>query len=301
MHKRYNNLPRQNGGRVSRALWCAIAVIILLVVVCMVEIVVLASVRADSPDVKKPNDTSSGDTQGGSPDTTPFTPDTPTNSTADTPVAVTPSTARLAETADLGQEYVDKLIFVGDSTTYGLKAYGVLSGGKNTTQVWTPASGTYSLNALVATYKIVYPPTGEELTVAEAAAKAKPEYMVITLGVNYGVPYCGEGEFKKYYRLLLDAVKAASPETKIILQSIYPVATNSEYRDITNPRIDVANGWVESLAEEYGFRYLDTNSSLKGDDGYLIHSYQNGDGLHMNTSGLNAILKYIRTHGYPNN
>ena len=100
---------------------------------------------------------------------------------------------------------------------------------------------------------------------------------------------------------MLDAVKAASPETKIILQSIYPVATNSEYRDITNPRIDVANGWVESLAEEYGFRYLDTNSSLKGDDGYLIHSYQNGDGLHMNTSGLNAILKYIRTHGYPNN
>lgn len=294
MHKRYNNISRQNGGRVSRALWCAIAIIILLVIVCMVEIVVLASMCAEDPGTQAPTDTSSADTTASS------VPHTTTDSTSDTAVVAPAPSARLTETADLGQEYIDKLIFVGDSTTYGLKAYGVLSGGKNTSQVWTPASGTYSLNALVATYKIVYPPTGEELTVAEAAAKVKPEYMVITLGVNYGVPYCGEGEFKKYYRMLLDAVKAASPETKIILQSIYPVAANSEYRDITNPRIDAANVWVESLAEEYGFKYLDTNSSLKGDDGYLLHSYQNGDGLHMNTTGLNAILKYIRTHGYPN-
>lgn len=294
MHTRYSNSPKHHGGPTARALWCAITVIILLVLVCMTEIVVLSAVgnNRDAPENTPGHQDQTTDQAPGT--TTP-----PTDTTSDVPVVTTPHPARLEETEDYGQEYIDKLIFVGDSTTYGLKAYGALSGGKNTTQVWTPKSGTYSLNALVATYKIVYPPTGEEMTVAEAAALAKPEYMVITLGVNYGVPYCGESEFKKYYRMLLDAVIAASPDTKIILQSIYPVATNSEYRDITNPRIDVANGWVESLAEEYDLKYLDTNSSLKDADGYLIYSYQNGDGLHMNTSGLNAILHYIRTHGYP--
>lgn len=300
MNKRYSNV-KLRGGRYYRALVAAAAVIILLVLVCLTEIIVLSSLRSAEPDDDEPHSpVSTGDSQsstGG--DTTPSI--TPADTSSAVPTITTPSPARLAETADYGQEYIDKLIFVGDSTTYGLKAYGVLSGGKGTTQVWTPQSGTYSLNALVTTYKIVYPPTGEELTVADAAALAKPEYMVITMGVNYGVPYCGESEFKKYYRMLLDAVIAASPETKIILQSIYPVAENSEYKDITNPRIDVANGWVESLAEEYGLKYLDTNSALKGEDGYLKLSYQNGDGLHMNTAGLNVILNYIRTHGYPEN
>lgn len=297
MNKRYSNV-KLRGGRETRAIIAALAIIALLVLVCLTEIVVLSVKRGGSPSDPTPP---SGDSQTSTtPDEVPSSVSASDTSSA-APVISTPTPARLAETEDYGQEYLDKLIFVGDSTTYGLKAYGVLSGGKSTAQVWTPKSGTYSLNALVATYKIVYPPTGEELTVAEAAALAKPEYMVITLGVNYGVPYCGESEFKKYYRMLLDAVTAASPETKIILQSIYPVAANSEYRDITNPRIDVANGWVESLAEEYGLKYLDTNSALKGEDGYLKSGYQNGDGLHMNTSGLNVILNYIRTHGYPEN
>ena len=41
----------------------------------------------------------------------------------------------LGETADAGQEYIDKLTFLGDSTTYGLRYYKMLSGGTDTTQV----------------------------------------------------------------------------------------------------------------------------------------------------------------------
>ncbi|MBQ9080779.1 MAG: hypothetical protein IJY27_06880 [Clostridia bacterium] len=299
MRKYYRDVPRGSSGRALKLAYTALAVIALLIIICLVELVVLASVsarvraaKADDPEpppvdssTPPPEDTS---TPGG-------------EDSSSTEVYAPVSPARLGETEDYGQEYINKIIFVGDSTTYGLKAYGMLSGGKNTTQVWTPASGTYSLNALVATYKIVYPETGEELTVADAAAKAKPEYMVITLGINYGVPYCGETEFKKYYRLLLDDIVAASPETKIMLQSIYPVATNNELRDITNEKIDLANQWIEQLAEEYGLKYLHTNPTLKDTDGYLFQSYQNGDGLHLLERGFNAVLQYIRTHGYPKN
>ena len=87
--------------------------------------------------------------------------------------------------------------------------------------------------------------------------------------------------------------------TKIILQSIYPVASNNTKESITNEKIDRANGWIKELAEEYNIKYLNTNPSLKDADGYLKMSYQNGDGIHLNRSGFEAVLAYIRTHGYP--
>lgn len=290
MHKRYKAAAPEKRG--AAPIYAALAVIALLLVICSIELIVLASINSrrasDEPTIDPPPVS----------DTTP--PPTADTTPADTDVSVPVSPVRLEQTEDYGLDYLKKIIFVGDSTTYGLKVYGVLPGGTDTTQVWTPASGTYSLNALVSTYKVVYPPTGEQMTVAEAAAVAKPEYMVITLGVNYGVPYCGEAEFKKYYRMLLDDVTTASPETKIMLQSIYPVATNNELKDITNEKIDLANTWIEQLAEEYGLKYLHTNEALKGDDGYLPLNYQNGDGLHLEPVALNIVLNYIRTHGHPN-
>ena len=101
----------------------------------------------------------------------------------DTPTDAPSSSALLGETEDAGQEYIDKLTFLGDSTTYGLKAYEVLSGGMNTTQVWTPKSGTLTLYNY-ATATIVFPETGEEISIVDAVTRKQPEYLVITLGAN---------------------------------------------------------------------------------------------------------------------
>ncbi|HHU22736.1 MAG TPA: hypothetical protein GXZ52_04870 [Clostridiales bacterium] len=203
----------------------------------------------------------------------------------------------LGETEDMGQEYVDKLVFLGDSTTYGLKAYSMLSGGKNTTQVWTPASGTLTLSyQSIAT--IVYPETGEEITIVEAVTRKQPEYLVITLGVN-GVSFMDEEYFTLEYTKLVNSIAEASPNTRIILNSIYPVASNYDKQEhINNEKITAANGWILALAEELGVRYLDSASVITGPDGFLPDEYQNGDGIHLNEAGFSRILDYIRTHGY---
>ena len=52
----------------------------------------------------------------------------------------TPPPTVLGQTEDMGQDYIDRFVFLGDSTTYGLAYYDVLPH----TQVWTPASGTRS-------------------------------------------------------------------------------------------------------------------------------------------------------------
>ena len=203
----------------------------------------------------------------------------------------------LAPTEDAGQEYIDKMVFLGDSTTYGLRYYDVLPN----YQVWTPSSGTLSLfNVPIETIEYFAPGTTENpqnLSIADCAATGKPEYLVITLGIN-GVAWLDETQFKQYYRDLIISIQDNSPDTKIICQSIYPVIDSLTPDGIKNDRIDAANQWIQDLVQETGVRYLNTQEVLKDSTGNLIVEYNSGDGIHFMPDGLRYILQYIRTHAW---
>ncbi|MGE4352759.1 MAG: SGNH/GDSL hydrolase family protein [Oscillospiraceae bacterium] len=271
---------------------------LLLIVLAAAMLLGLAACRngEDNPTVSPVPVTSPAETSE-TPDETSVI-ETPTAETAGTETsAPTQDETVLVETEDMGQGYLDKIIFLGDSTTYGLRAYSMLSGGQDTNQVWTPASGTLTLsNQSWAT--IVYPPTGEEISIRDAVEAEKPEIMIITLGVN-GVSFLTEDGFKSEYTSLVTDVQAISPDTKIILQSIYPVESDYKYlADINNDKITAANGWIKEIAEEMGVKYLDTYPLLLGSDGFMDKSYGNGDGIHLGTAGFEVVLKNIRTHAY---
>jgi len=211
--------------------------------------------------------------------------------TVTTPAASTG--ARLAETADMGQEYVDKFVFLGDSTTYGLGYYDIVPD----TQVWTPASGTLTLS-LWSTSTIVYNDDGSELSIKDATAKKLPEYMLITLGVN-GISFMDEEYFITEYTKLVQTIQEASPNTKIILNSIYPVSASYPAENgITNEKIDTANTWVERIAGSLGVKYLDSESVIKDSDGAMPDKLSNDKALHLNADGFALVINYLRTHGY---
>lgn len=204
----------------------------------------------------------------------------------------------LAETEDMGQEYLDKIIFLGDSRTYSYKAYGVLSGGKKTKQVWTPKSGTMTLSAQ-SYVKIYYPDTKTDMTIREAVALKKPEYMIIGLGTN-GVSYMDEEDFRNEYFSLINDIKEISPDTKIMINSIFPVADYYKRLDlINNQKIAEANRWLVKIAEETGAKYLNTAEVLVDERGWLNGKYDNGgEATHLNKKGDEIVMAYIRTHGY---
>ncbi|MBE6700979.1 MAG: hypothetical protein E7582_03725 [Ruminococcaceae bacterium] len=200
----------------------------------------------------------------------------------------------LDKSEDAGQEYIDDMIFIGDSTTHGMAYYGVLKGGKNTNQVWTPKSGTLAMWNLL-TENIVYPEDDSEMSIADAIHLKTPKTVVLTLGVN-GVSSLSEENFKKYYNDLVKIIKEKSPETNIILQSIYPVCDYYEVKSISMEKINRANVWIAEIAKENEVYYLNTISALVGENGYLINDYCNGDGIHISKAGFEVILDYIRTH-----
>lgn len=215
----------------------------------------------------------------------------------------------LGLTEDLGETYVRKLLFLGESTTFGLWQYGVLPDGKNTKQVWTGATcadglvrcaGTLSLSPAIAKTPIYYPEEASAISVSAALSKKSPEYLVITLGLNNGASYYSEDEFKQCYRILLNSILNATPSVKIILQSLFPVARTCKISAYTPDRIALCNTWIYDLAKEYGVKYLDTASVLSDEEGFLFSKYDNGgDGIHLNEEGLRAVLQYLRTHAHP--
>jgi len=209
-----------------------------------------------------------------------------------------PEPTRLQPTEDAGREYLDKIVFVGDSTTYGIGYYW-RHGYKELcppAQVWTPASGTLTLSRYDKD-GIVYPDTGETLLIADAAAKAKPEIMMITLGIN-GIAFMDEEWFKRDYTALVKSIQEASPGTQIILNSMYPVADAWPGGGINNDSIRRANGWIEQIAEDTGVYFLYSYETLVV-NGKLPDSGHNGDGLHLTGESFTKVMTYIRTHAIP--
>ena len=209
---------------------------------------------------------------------------------------------RLPETADAGRSYLDKIIFLGDSTTYGLGVYYNLGYYDLVPfrQVWTPKVGymllsNWSVSLIV--YRNAYGGQ-EEIKIEKAVRRAKPEYMVITLGAD-GISYMDKDWFIRDYTALVRTIQAASPDTKIILNSIYPVARSYKYQgDINNTKIRNANGWIEQIARDTGCRYLNSFDAVVGYDGYLPETSQNGDGIHLTGEAFGKVMRYIRTHRY---
>ena len=265
----------------------------------MIALGIVTSMTPDAPDIPTDNTLADDPTA-----TTAATSGSTADHTApDEPETVETTPVTLAQTADMGQAYQDSIIFVGDSTTAHLRSRGVLTGGTQTRQVWVPSDNTLLLDFNITKKKIVYPATGIEMTIAEAAEKEKPAYMILTVGLNGITSFVNNKNlYQNCYGSLIDAIQKASPDTKIILQSVYPVAANQKTFSADavtlNGYIDILNGYVKELAAAKEVRYLDTNSALKGPDGLLPEAYQNGDGIHLTAEGYRVILDYIRTHGY---
>lgn len=219
----------------------------------------------------------------------------------DRPTAVyTTETVTLGQSKDMGTGYIDQIVFLGDSTTYHLMAREVLAGGRNTKQVWTGSSGWLNLDSTITNTTILYPDTGEEIKISEAATLKKPKYLIITLGADYGVAYLNDQDFAKYYTRLVEEIKAASPDTKIMLQSIFPVTSDyqNNHEKLTNSNIDKKNQVIKQIAVDCNVRYLNTAETLKGSSNCLKPEYDNGDGIHLTKSAYEDILRYIRVHAY---
>ncbi len=204
--------------------------------------------------------------------------------------------SELEETYDYGEGYIKSIVWVSDRTLSYLGSLQSIS----PSQHWSGEDDNLRLDLNLANSPIVSSNGKKYSSASNASEQTKPKYMIITVGLDNGVGYCTEEKFKEYYSRLIESVKEASPDTRIMLQSILPVSRSVEKDSpsISNDRIRQVNIWICDLSRELSLRYLDTHSALTDEHGYLNEKFDSGDGVALNEAGCLAMLDYVRTHGY---
>lgn len=195
----------------------------------------------------------------------------------------------------LSDDPIDRMTFFGDSTT----AHLALRGGIPQERVWSGAGSTVLFETVNAVKCVRLQREKRDLTLPEALALKKPRILVITVGVSGGAGRLSEESFKEIYRELLRSAQKASPETKILVQSLLPLSDKSvkHYKRLTKEAVVQANGWVRELCGEMQIPYVDTHSLLiDPDTGYLRPEYQNDEYMHLTAAAYAVILENLRTH-----
>lgn len=193
----------------------------------------------------------------------------------------------------------DRLLFLGESTTAHLRSRGVLSGGTSTTQVLANESGTLMLSARLLSTRVIEPISRQSLPIPEAIALRKPEFLVLSFGLN-GISYFSAHpeRYTELYASLIETVKTVSPETVTVLQTIYPVAKYpAEWKydqspEQINREIAKLNAALPDLAAQTGAILIDTASVLPDADGYLRADYS-ADGIHLTRQGYLKVLEHL--------
>ncbi len=199
----------------------------------------------------------------------------------------------LTETEDAGQEYLDATYYIGDSLTLYLA--------RTCSMPKSNVYGVGSINPETAVKnKNVTLKNGSKGTFAEAMGEIKPERVIITIGTNSMVMY--SIDYITYFGQLIDDIRAATPETVIIIQSTPPLTAEYEKNmtRLTNRNINRSNLLLAGLASYKGAYYLNTAEALKDENGQLDVKFDLGEGYgHINPDAYVVWENYMRTHAVP--
>lgn len=199
---------------------------------------------------------------------------------------------------------LDGTVFFGESTTAHLaRRGGVLDTPAWRRQVWRDASGTRMLDRRLLATGVLYEENGvtASLSVADALAREQPARILLSFGLNGLTAHAKDpARFLSTYRFFLDRIREISPNTKIYLQSVYPVGENTVFSEdvaTLNRYIRSLNASLSAACDAWGdTTFLDTSGVLLDADGALAVAFDAGDGIHLTNEAYLKILTVLSEH-----
>lgn len=205
---------------------------------------------------------------------------------------------KLKETSKIPENYVEETIFAGDSTALYYVMNGVITG----KQLWHKEG--VSLETIF-TQNIYINHIDSKMKLIEAIENKKPKRILLSLGTN-SVATMEIDYFISKYETLLKEIKAKSPNTIVIVQSIFPVASilDSNKKALNNDKINKMNYYLLELCNKLEIPFLNTAEVLKDENGTLKEGYyrssKNEIGVHLSKEGNKVAMEYFKKHVYEN-
>ena len=194
----------------------------------------------------------------------------------------------LVQTTDAGEEYIDSLTILCDSSLVSLRGAGLCSA-----SVWSSETGSLPMSE-ADSWTIRYPGDGSQIGPASAALIAKPKILIVAVGSDGAVDMSKE-QFTQSYEALIRAIANASPKTTIVCLSPCSVTAAYTGDDFNKEKADSVNSWIKSVCVSTGAYYGDLSQSLCI-NGYLRDEFADGSGRALNNAGLRELLNYLRDH-----
>lgn len=182
------------------------------------------------------------------------------------------------------EAYLDTCLFVGDSICGGLSHYGIL-----------PADHVISKGSVAARniFDFKFGIGDSETDVLTAILNQKQDHIIFSMGMN-DVNMTDTETYVANYFNLLTMVAAYCPDSELIVLSITPILTDSDFS--ANEKIDSYNAAIKDAIEKDGkpnWKYIDISPELKNSAGGLKSSYESGDGIHLAQAAYYAYLWQI--------
>ena len=190
--------------------------------------------------------------------------------------------------------YFDDAVFIGDSLPTGIQLYNILP---DTTVL---ASVGININNIF-TNEVISDGNGGQQTILDAAKDIQPAKIYTMLGTN-GLKGLGPEETVRYYRQLVQQLKADHPDSIIYVQSLMPIneeifAANYGY-ELTNAEIDECNELLMQMAGEEEVYFVNCAEAIKDENGELPAEFTT-DGLHFRGEYYNKWIDYLKEHTVP--
>ncbi len=128
----------------------------------------------------------------------------------------------------------------------------------------------------------------------ESIFDLEPRLVVILIGVNdLGRRAKPETVIANIFDIVSE-IREKLPETRIVLQSVYPVSEKwgKAYFKRVSPGVVTVNKALSAGEAEYGYTYADVYSVLADENGRLPDALTE-DGLHPNAAGYEIISAYL--------
>jgi lysophospholipase L1-like esterase len=130
--------------------------------------------------------------------------------------------------------------------------------------------------------------------------RRKPSKLFVLIGINDISKDIPDAVIAAEYRMLLDSVRAQSPQTTVFVQSILPLnptVKNFPQHYDKQPRVVAVNRLLQQVARETHATYIDLWPIFIDKQNHLDASLT-GDGLHLNQAGYERWVAFLKRKRY---
>lgn len=189
-------------------------------------------------------------------------------------------------------DYLGETLFIGDSNTVGLSAYGYMPLqnvlGKKSMGIQGFLSDNY----------VWFKGFSNPVTAVEAAGLLCPRRIIINFGTNNAAG-TSVSDFISLYKTALHNLEQLCPYSDIIVAAVLPVGYYRENYSIKQSTVDSFNLALARMCSEMGYKFLDYSEVFKDSkSGYMNPNYVADDGIHLNSNGYSILLEYVENHQF---